>query len=93
MELFCYQVKKTIGAYTAVLGGLDTLVFTGGIGEKSAMIRSRVCAGLDYLQLGLDQRANAGNALFLSAAGTRVRVYCIPTDEESMIARTVNSLI
>lgn len=91
--LFCYQVKKTIGAYSAVLGGLDTLVFTGGIGEKSAVIRSRVCAGLAYLGIDLDQRANADNALSLSAAGARVSVYAIPTDEEWMIARTVNDLL
>ena len=91
--LFCYQVKKTIGAYSAVLGGLDTLVFTGGIGEKSAVIRSRICAGLAYLGIDLDQRANADNALYLSAADARVGVYAIPTDEEWMIARTVNDLL
>ena len=91
--LFCYQVRKAIGAFSAVLGGLDTLVFTGGIGEKSAAIRSRVCAGLDYLDIRLDQRANGANELFLSAEGTRVDVYAIPTDEEWMIARTVKQFI
>jgi acetate kinase len=93
VALFCYQVKKHIGAYTAVLGGLDALVFTGGIGEKASMIRSRICTGLEYLGIGLDQRANARNELLISAAGTRVRVYVIPTNEELMIARAVQNLI
>jgi acetate kinase len=93
VALFCYQVKKTIGAYTAVLGGLDTLVFTGGIGEKSAAIRSRICAGLDYLGIQLAQRANAQNELFISTEDTPVGVYAIPTDEEWMIAKTVKNFL
>jgi acetate kinase len=91
--LFCYQVKKAIGAFSAVLGGLDTLVFTGGIGERSSVIRSRICSGLGYLGIGLNQRANARNELFLSAEDTRVGVYAIPTDEEWMIAKTVKHLL
>jgi acetate kinase len=91
--LFCYQVRKMIGAYAAVLGGLDTLVFTGGIGESSAIIRSRICAGMGWLGIELDQRANAAGALFLSVEDTRVGVYAIPTDEEWMIARTVSETI
>jgi len=93
VALFCYQIKKHIGAYTAVLGGLDALIFTGGIGEKASMIRSRICAGLEYLGIELKQRANARNELLISAAGTRVRVYVIPTNEELMIARAVQNLI
>jgi acetate kinase len=93
VALFCYQVKKTIGAFSAVLGGLDTLVFTGGIGEKSPAIRSRICSGLSWLGIELNQRANAGNALFLSTEDTRVGVYAIPTDEEWMIARTVKHFL
>lgn len=93
VALFCYQVKKIIGAYSAVLGGLDTLVFTGGIGEKSAAVRSRICSGLGYLGIELNQRANANNHLFLSAEDTRVGVYAIPTDEESIIARTVKHFL
>jgi acetate kinase len=76
-----------------VLGGLDALVFTGGIGEKASMIRSRICAGLEYLGIEPDQRANARNELLVSAAGSRVRVYVIPTNEELMIARAVQNLI
>jgi acetate kinase len=91
--LFCYQVRKAIGAFSAVLGGLDTLVFTGGIGEKSAMIRSRVCSGLDYLGIRLDQRANGANELYLSTADARVGVYAIPTDEEWMIAQIVKQFL
>ena len=93
IALFCYHIKKHIGAYTAVLGGLDALVFTGGIGEKASMIRSRICAGLEYLGIEPDQRANARNELLISAAGSRVRVYVIPTNEELMIARAVQNLI
>ena len=92
VALFCYQVKKTIGSFSAVLGGLDAIVFTGGIGERSSMIRSRICAGLEYLGVGLEQRANEKNELLISAAGARVRVYAIPTDEELMIARAVQHL-
>lgn len=90
---FCYQVKKVIGAFSAVLGGLDTLVFTGGIGERSPVIRSRICSGLGWLGIELNQRANAHNELYLSAEDTRVGVYAIPTDEEWMIARTVKHLL
>jgi len=91
--LFCYQVRKMIGAYAAVLGGLDTLVFTGGIGESSAIIRSRICAGMGWLGIELDQRANAAGAFLLSVEDARVGVYAIPTDEEWMIARTVRDTI
>lgn len=91
--LFCYQVKKSIGALSAALGGVDALVFTGGIGEKSAVIRSRICSGLDYLGISLDPKANGNNALSIAAEQSRTAVYAIPTDEEWMIARTVNQLL
>ena len=84
VELFTYQIRKSIGAFTAVLDGVDALVFTGGIGERSAVIRSRVCTGLEYLGIALDQRANERNDLLISEGP--VRVYAIPTDEEKMIA-------
>jgi acetate kinase len=93
VSLFCYQVKKSIGALSAALGGLDTLVFTGGIGEKAALIRSRICTGLEYLGIGLDRHDNENNELFISSSGNRVRVYAIPTDEEWMIAKTVYRLL
>lgn len=93
VELFCYQVRKSIGSFAAVLDGVDALVFTGGIGEKSAVIRSRVCAGLEWLGIALDQRANESNALLISGPAGRVRVYAIPTDEERMIARQTIKLL
>jgi acetate kinase len=93
VALFCYQVRKAVGAFSAVLGGLDALVFTGGIGERSAIIRSRVCAGLGFLGIELDQKANAGGEVVLSIAGARTRVYAIPTDEEGMIATIVNLFV
>jgi len=86
LGLFCYQVRKWIGAYAAVLGGVDTLVFTGGIGENAPVIRQRICAGLGFLGLRLDPRRNARNAPLLSRPGFGT-VRLIATDEERMIAR------
>jgi len=87
--LFCYQVKKWVGAFSAVLGGVDTLVFSGGIGEKAASIRARVCAGLEFLGIEIDQQRNMTNAGVISTEGCRVVVRVIATDEESMIAKKV----
>jgi acetate kinase len=89
VALFCYQVKKWIGAYTAALGGLDTLIFAGGIGENAPEVRARVCDGLDFLGLELDTRQNAANAGVVSAKASRVIVRVMHTDEEWMIAKTV----
>jgi acetate kinase len=91
VEMFTYQVRKSIGAFTTVLDGVDALVFTGGIGERSAVIRSRVCAGLEYLGIALDQRSNERNDVLISEGP--VRVYAIPTDEEKMIARQTLKLL
>jgi acetate kinase len=93
VEMFCYQVRKSIGAFSAVLGGLDSLVFSGGIGERAPAIRSRVCAGLGYLGIGLDQGANERNEMTISEPGGAVRVFAIPTDEELMIARQTVKLL
>jgi acetate kinase len=90
---FCYQVKKWIGAYTAALGGIDFLVFAGGIGENSPVIRARICAGLGYLGIALDEERNKNNADFISANESRVAVRVIPTDEELMIAETVSKML
>ncbi len=87
VALFCYQTKKWIGAFAAALGGLDTLVFTGGIGENAPVIRTRICDGLAFLGIELDQRQNAANAKLISTSASRVAVRVIPTDEELMIAR------
>ena len=89
VELFCYQVKKWIGAFAAALGGLDGLVFAGGIGEHAPLIRARICDGLGVLGIALDRTLNARNAPRISSGGGRVSVRVIPTDEELMIARSV----
>ena len=88
VELFCYQIRKCVGAYAAALGGFDALVFSGGIGENAPEIRARVCDGLGFLGIELDPAANAANAAMISVGAVAVRV--IPTDEEAMIARTVS---
>ncbi len=93
VELFCYQVKKWIGAYAAALGGLDTLVFAGGIGESAPVIRARICEGLEFLGIELEEKQNAANEGVISAAAGRVAVRVIRTDEELMIARSVSRVI
>jgi acetate kinase len=89
IAMFCYQVKKCIGAYVAVLGGLNTLVFTGGIGENASAVRARICEGLEFLGIVLDEKQNAANEGVISAIGSRVLVRVIHTDEELVIARSV----
>lgn len=93
VALFCYQIKKWIGAFAATLGGLDTLVFAGGIGEHNDAIRSRICAGLGFLGIEIDDELNAVNAPLISSAKTRVNVRVIHTDEELVIARHMNRLL
>ena len=89
IALFCYQARKWIGAFAAALGGLDTLVFSAGIGERSAPIRARICEGLAFLGLELHHSRNDAHAGVVSTSGSRVTVRVIPTDEETMIARSV----
>ncbi len=93
VALFCYQAKKWIGAFAAALGGLDTLVFAGGIGENAPLIRARICEGLGFLGLELDELRNAQAAAVISNAASRVAVRVIRTDEELMIARSVARLL
>ncbi len=89
VALFCYQAKKWIGAYAAALGGLDTLVFAGGIGENAPLVRARICEGLGFLGIELDETRNAATEAVISANVGRVTVRVIPTDEELMIARSL----
>jgi len=89
IAFFCYQVKKRIGAFAAALGGLDTLVFAGGIGENAPTVRARICDGLRFLGIELEEKRNAANEGVISAAAGRVAVRVIHTDEEYMIAKTV----
>jgi acetate kinase len=91
VALFCYQAKKWIGAFAAALGGLDTLVFAGGIGENCSIIRSRICEGLEFLGIELEEKQNTANEGVISAAASRVAVRVIRTDEEQMIAHLVFS--
>jgi len=93
VALFCYQVKKWIGAYAAALGGLDTLVFTGGIGENCPEVRSRICEGLGFLSIKLEGKANKKNAQIISTKNEGVTVHVIHTDEEWMIAKTVRWIL
>jgi acetate kinase len=92
VSLFCYQAKKWIGAFAAALGGVDLLVFAGGIGENSPVIRSRICEGLGFLGLELDEDRNSRNEGLISAALSGGIVRVIRTDEELMIARSVQRI-
>src|SRR5680860_885910 len=89
VALFCYQARKWIGAYAAVLGGLDTLVFAGGIGENAPPVRARICEGLGFLGIELNEARNAEHANVISADASRVTIRIIRTDEESMISSSV----
>jgi acetate kinase len=93
VELFCYQAKKWIGAFAAALGGLDLLVFSGGIGEHAAPVRARMCQGLEFLGVHIDVARNERNADVISDDRSPVTVRVIPTDEELVIARLVQSMV
>ncbi len=87
IAVFCYQAAKWIGAFAAVLGGIDTLVFSGGIGERSPEVRRRICSGLSFLGLEIDGGRNDLHAAVISSERSRVTIRVVPTDEEIMIAR------
>jgi acetate kinase len=90
VEIFCYRVRKYIGGYLAALGGADAIVLGGGIGENSPEVRARICDGMEWFGLTLDQERNAatiGSEERISVNNSRVHVYVIPVDEESIIAR------
>ena len=93
IELFCYQTKKYIGSYAAVLGGLDTLIFSGGIGEHSPEVRSLICDGLQFLGIALDEIKNANNAAVISTDSSKVCVRVIKTNEQIMIATTACNVV
>ena len=93
VALFCYQAKKWIGAFAAALGGLDTLVFAGGIGENAPLVRERICDELGFLGIELNEARNTRSASLISTDASRVKVRVIPTDEELMIARSVIRLL
>jgi acetate kinase len=93
VEMFCYQARKTIGSLAAVLGGLDLLVFTGGIGENAVVVRDMICRGLEHLGIELDPAKNEASAETISAEGGRCRVGVVHTNEDLMIARHTYALV
>ncbi len=96
VDMYCYRVKKYIGAYMAVLGGLDCLVFTAGIGENDDIVRERVCIGLEGLGIVLDKEKNVGRKSkveLLSRPESKVEIWVIPTDEELVIARDTRRIV
>ncbi len=93
VALFCYQAKKWIGSFAAALGGLDTFVFAGGIGENAPCVRARICAGLDFLGIELSESRNAETAAVISTDASRATVRVIRTDEDLMIARSVGRIV
>ena len=93
VQMFCYQLRKQIGAFTAALGGLDLLVFTGGIGERAAPVRWETCNGLEHLGINLERERNQANADTISSDNSRCLVRVIPTNEDLMIARHTYELI
>jgi acetate kinase len=93
LALFCYQARKFLGALAAALGGLNTLIFTGGIGEHAAAIRQRICEGLEFLGIALDQQRNEAHAPIISRDGGPVTVRVMKTNEDLMIARHTYRLL
>lgn len=93
VSVYCYEIKKRIGAYAAALGGLEALVFSGGIGEHAPTVRARICSGLEFLGVEIDEQKNAADAPTISTPQARVAVHVIPTDEEVVIARAASRLL
>jgi len=96
VEVFCYRARKYLGAYLAVLGGADGVVFSGGIGENSPVVREKICDEMRWCGLVLDKDKNAavmGTEAAISSANARMQIYVIPSDEESIIARATASLL
>ena len=93
LDLFCYRAKKYVGAYAAVLGGLDLLVFTGGIGEHAPVVRKRICEGLDFLGIHIDETRNQANDAVISVSGSPATVRVVKTNEDLMIVRHVLTVL
>jgi acetate kinase len=93
VDLFCYRAKKYIGAYAAALGGLDVLVFAGGIGEHAPIVRNRICENLGFLGINLDESSNEADAALISSAESQVKVRVIKTNEDLMIVRHVFAIL
>jgi acetate kinase len=93
IDLFVFRVAREVGALVAILGGVDAIVFTAGIGENSSAIRRLICARLAWLGLMLDEAANTESRTLISASASRLACWVIPTDEESVIARHTIALL
>jgi acetate kinase len=93
VDVYMYQIRKAIGGLAAALGGLDTLVFSGGIGEHAAEVRARICEGLQFIGVELDSSRNSRHDPVVSTSHARVIVRVIPTDEEVMIATSTAALV
>ena len=93
IEYFVFRIRRELGAMAAILGGLDALVFCGGIGENAHRIRQRICQDLDWIGLHLDDHANSSHSAVISSEQSRIKVLVVPTDEEAMIARHTRSII
>jgi acetate kinase len=92
-EIFCYRIKKYIGAYAAAMGGLDALVFTGGIGENASEVREEVCRDMEYIGIKLDNLKNENNEDLISASSSKVKVFRISTNEELVIALDTSEIV
>lgn len=93
IDVYVYRIRRELGSLAGALGGCDALVFTAGVGENAAAIRARVCRDAEWLGVGLDAAANASGGPRISAPGSRVSVWVIPTNEELMIARHTRRLV
>ena len=93
LDVYCYRIRKYVGAYLAVLGGADAIVFTAGVGENDAVVRARSLAGLERLGIAVDPARNAGNSTVISPDGAAVAVLVIPTNEELEMATQAASLV
>jgi acetate kinase len=96
LDVYCYRLKKYIGAYAAALGGMDVLVFTGGVGENAVLVRSKTCEGLEFLGIELDAKRNAEGSRkesLITTDSSRAKVFVIPTDEELVIAEETLRLV
>ena len=93
-EMLNYQIKKFIGSYAAAMGGVDAVIFTGGIGENNAEVRAQVCADMEFLGIEIDPEKNSQRGeLKISADGAKTEVWVIPTNEELLIARDTRDII
>jgi acetate kinase len=93
VAIYCYEIRKRLGGFAAALGGLDAVVFSGGVGERAPVVRARICEGLDFLGVALAPDRNDANAFVISAPGSPVAVHVIATDEEIVIARAAYALL